>query len=281
VAASKFHVGDFQSNKRVHLKNGSTEALIERNYSQNLIGKEICIIGGGTLGSYLAHALIKHGAGVSAPLHIYDEELMLPQNLSRHLLGSDSLFQNKAVAMYEYLTKTNPDRIIKAYGHRFDTFEKCNSSVDIIIDATGDFSTAAALSHQFKLNKYEFKLYHGYLCAGGKSVRLFKQGEGGCYRCLFDRQHEHHDREFKNTNTRITINRNCGESNVQFPVDSSMGAASFMAKHILEQEFSPTEDAYLFFEAMEKSAAEHKNKKVPQSSTCPACYFNRASKFNI
>ena len=268
VKSSQFKSGDFLRVSRIHLKDGSPSALIKRNYSNNFIGKRICIIGAGTLGSYLIHTLIKHGAGISHPLHIYDQDSLLPQNLSRHFLGSDSLFKNKAVAMSEYLSVANPDRIIKAYDKSFENISK---HIDIVIDATGDFTAAVNLNHNFKTNGYKFKLYHGYLCAGGQSARLFKHGIGGCYRCLFGSDHRHYDREFKNTNQKITINRNCGESNVQFSVDSSMGAVSFMTKNILENESHPTNDAFLYFKPVGKHAAEHKDRKVIQSVSCPAC----------
>ncbi len=271
VKVSQSKSGDFLNVSRVHLKDGSPSALIERNYSNNFIGKRICIIGVGTLGSYLAHTLVKHGAGISQPLYIYDQDTLYPQNLSRHFLGSDSLFKNKAVAMAEYLSKANPDRIIKAHNIRFERLNEISKSMDIVIDATGDFTEAVRLNHEFKTNEYDFKLYHGYLCAGGHSARLFKHGIGGCYRCLFDDQHRHYDKEFKKTNQKIIINRNCGESNVQFSVDSSMGAVSFMATNILEQERTPSNKAFLYFKSVGKQAAEHTDRKVIKSTSCPAC----------
>lgn len=280
VKSSQFKSGDFLKVLRIHLKDGSPSALINRNYSNNFIGKRICIIGAGTLGSYLVHTLIKHGAGISHPLHIYDQDSFLPQNLSRHFLGSDSLFKNKAVAISEYLSVANPDRVIKAHDIRFESFENESKNFDIVIDATGDFTVAVSLNHEFKTNDYKFNLYHGYLCAGGQSARLFKHGVGGCYRCLFGSDHRHYDKEFKNTKQKITINRNCGESNVQFSVDSSMGAVSFMAKTILDNETNPTNEAFLYFKSIGKDAAKHKDRKVIQSVSCPACqHFQLQEKF--
>ena len=142
---------------------------------------------------------------------------------------------------------------------------------DIVIDATGEFSTAMTLNHQYISNEFPFKLYHSYLCAGGHSARLFKQGDGGCYRCLFDNQHKHIDKEFKKAEHKALITRNCGESNVQFPVDSSIGAASFIAANILDSEYSDKKNAYIYFKTLGKKAAEHKNKPLQRSPYCPAC----------
>tara|TARA_B100000700_G_scaffold155730_1_gene172915 strand:- start:2073 stop:3788 length:1716 start_codon:yes stop_codon:yes gene_type:complete len=270
VMSGKFG-GELVKITKVHLTDGSQSTLIKRNYSQNLVDKQICIIGAGTLGSYLAHILMKHGAGSSKSLHIYDDDLLLPQNISRHLLGAESLFINKAQALVNSQKKLAPNNKLISHKEKFTDLNQIPQGTDIVIDATGEFSTAMTLNHQYRSKEFAFKLYHSYLCAGGHSARLFKQGDGGCYRCLFDNEHEHIDKEFKKAEHKALITRNCGESNVQFPVDSSIGAASFIAANILECEYSDKKSAYIFFRTLGKKAAEHKNKPLQRSPYCPAC----------
>ncbi len=263
--------GELKKVTNVHFSDGSQSTLIKRNYSQNLEDKQICIIGAGTLGSYLAHVLMKHGAGSSKSLHIYDDDLLLPQNISRHLLGAESLFINKAQALVNSQKQLAPNNKLFSHKEKFTNLNQIPQGTDIVIDATGEFSTAMTLNHQYISKEFPFKLYHSYLCAGGHSARLFKQGDGGCYRCLFDNQHKHIDKEFKKAEHKALITRNCGESNVQFPVDSSIGAASFIAANILESEYSDKKSAYIYFKTLGKKAAEHKNKPLQRSPYCPAC----------
>jgi hypothetical protein len=80
-----------------------------------LAGKNIAIIGCGTIGGYLSEMLVKAGAGVSGGrLTLVDYETLSPQNIGRHRLGFPDLFSNKAVAMAKELTRLHPGFDIRA-----------------------------------------------------------------------------------------------------------------------------------------------------------------------
>jgi hypothetical protein len=118
----------------------SPEFVHTRNIQgKSLLGKKIAVIGCGAIGGYLAHALIRLGAGVgdSGRLTLIDYDWMQPGNLGRHVLGFPALDLGKADALKDELARQFP------YAHLrplkvdvrdyYALFEE-----DLIVDATGE-----------------------------------------------------------------------------------------------------------------------------------------------
>ena len=83
--------------------------LARRNMpkSKTLAGKNLAIVGCGTIGGYLSDMLVKAGAGTcGGKLTLVDFDYLLPQNIGRHRLGFPDLLSNKAEAMAKELKRS-------------------------------------------------------------------------------------------------------------------------------------------------------------------------------
>lgn len=159
--------------------------LAERNIPglATLAGKNIAIIGCGTIGGYLSEMLVKAGAGTSGGvLTLVDCEFLYPQNIGRHRLGFPSLFSNKATAMADELRRLAPGINIRALP--VDVKKANLGELDLLIDATGE----EALGH-WLCEKYLEKTHmlSVWIDGPGVAVRglLHLNDSDACYRCLW------------------------------------------------------------------------------------------------
>jgi len=111
---------------------------------KNLQDKTIAIIGSGGLGSSLAFALGASGIG---KIHMVDFDEVSLHNIHRQIafkMGDEGKFK------CEVASKLIEERCpyVKAYAHNcdFDTFALKNIKVDLIIDATDNLPTRAAIN---------------------------------------------------------------------------------------------------------------------------------------
>jgi len=111
---------------------------------QRLQGKKIAIIGSGGLGSSLSFALGASGIG---EIHMVDFDEVSLHNIHRQIAfktGDEG--KNKAVINCQIMEERCP--YVKAIAHEcdFETFSKKGIKVDLIIDATDNLLTRAAIN---------------------------------------------------------------------------------------------------------------------------------------
>jgi molybdopterin/thiamine biosynthesis adenylyltransferase len=143
-------------------------------------GKRIGMIGCGTIGGFLAEMLVKAGAGTGGgELLLIDNDTLMPQNLGRHRLGFNHLFQGKATAVAEELGSAMPTAKVTHFSS--DAKDVNLAGLDLIIDATGE----EAFGH-WLAKAASCPTLHVWIEGAGVAVRtLLKQRpEQGCYRCL-------------------------------------------------------------------------------------------------
>lgn len=177
---------------RSNIINASSEFIFTRNQKENeghnLAGKRVALIGCGTIGGYVAHCLsqIGVGTGVSGELHLFDDDILGPGNLGRHLLGVEYLQERKSTALQHFLKRQGLINNVSAHG-KFDRKE-LEQKWDYIIDATGntEFSlNLARWSRTFNFKKGRPKLIHGWIDAYGLAARaLYDDGSAACFGCL-------------------------------------------------------------------------------------------------
>lgn len=156
--------------------------LSERNIpgQTTLSGKRIGVIGCGTIGGFLAEMLVKAGAGTGGgELLLIDNDTLMPQNLGRHRLGFNHLFEDKAVALAKELGSAMPT--VKATPFSSNAKDVNLAGLDLIIDATGE----EAFGH-WLANAASCPTLHVWIEGAGVAVRtLIKhRAEQGCYRCI-------------------------------------------------------------------------------------------------
>lgn len=190
VYRQHMHVkGKAQPVTRLSVIDWSASFVHSRNLTfQDLTDKRITLIGCGAIGSHLAEALVRLGAGQGkrGRLRIIDPDLMGSENIGRHALGYPSLFQEKSVAMEQELRRTFPlANVVGIVGDALrigDLFEG-----DLVIDATGEEALSEAINarHITAGSIAGPVLYVRISGTGGAVQSLWVDaGKGACFRCL-------------------------------------------------------------------------------------------------
>ncbi|MBB5356844.1 molybdopterin/thiamine biosynthesis adenylyltransferase [Rhodanobacter sp. ANJX3] len=181
--------GKTQPVTRLSVIDWSAAFVHSRNLTfQDLTDKRITLIGCGAIGSHLAEALVRLGAGQGkrGRLRIIDPDLMGSENLGRHALGYPSLFQEKSIAMEHELKRTFPlAKVVGVVGNALavsDLFEG-----DLVIDATGEEALSEAINaRHLKAGAAAGPMLYVRISGTGGAVQsLWVDPEkGACFRCL-------------------------------------------------------------------------------------------------
>lgn len=156
--------------------------LSQRNIpgQTTLASTRIGMIGCGTIGGFLAEMLVKAGAGTGdGELLLIDNDTLMPQNLGRHRLGFNHLFQGKADSVAKELRNAMPTAKVTPFSS--DAKDVNLAGLDLIIDATGE----EAFGH-WLAKAASCPTLHVWIEGAGVAVRTLmrRRPEQGCYRCL-------------------------------------------------------------------------------------------------
>ena len=144
------------------------------------------MVGCGAIGSHLAPALVRLGAGTGrGSLTLIDAEMLEPENLGRHTLGYPSLFQSKSVALKSELERQFPMATVLAIGEDVMNV-KTLLDADLVIDATGEEAVSEMLNARRLAKRSNTPLLHVWILGNGDAVQaLWTEGlKTACYRCL-------------------------------------------------------------------------------------------------
>lgn len=218
---------------RLHARRLDAAYIAQRNIPgmQTLAGKNIAVIGCGTIGGYLIDALAKAGAGTGGGLlTLVDYETLGAQNLGRHRLGMPTLFMNKASAMCITLRADNPS--VSARALPVDARDAHLGPIDLLIDSTGEESLGHWLSRRYAS---EVPMLSVWIEGPGVAVRALmkKPGSGGCYRCLREHQRAGHFRTVDGEIPYLLAGQGCEGLYVPFPATVSLQAAALGAEMAL------------------------------------------------
>ena len=208
--------------------------LAQRNIpnSKTLAGKNLVVVGCGTIGGYLSEMLIKAGAGTcGGKITLVDFDLFLPQNIGRHRLGFPDLLSNKAKAMARELKRLAPDIEIRALP--VDVKKAQLGKFDLLIDATGEESLGHWLCEHYPL---PIPMVSVWIEGPGTAVRalLRTNSSGACFRCLW---HSNRKGELCSTHAPLPVilaGHGCEGLYVPFPASVSVQAASLGTEVILD-----------------------------------------------
>ena len=211
--------------------------IIERNLDNqtSLMGKTIVLIGCGTIGGYLADLLVRSGAGFDGgKLILIDEDILLPGNLGRHLLGFDDLFRDKVTAIKEYLEHKNPGVIVEAVASDFRKFPL--EITELVIDATGEEPVHHYLNMKQQVGLVPDILYTWIVGAGRAAQCFLSDGTGGCYRCLFHAPTTLNPKfsPLKQPDDPVILGQGCDDHHIPFSCAASTQAASLAIQQVLD-----------------------------------------------
>jgi molybdopterin/thiamine biosynthesis adenylyltransferase len=215
---------------------------VERNLAgrNSLIGKQIALVGCGTIGSHLGKLLVQSGAGCEGTLSLYDTDKVSPGNLGRHLLGFNEIGREKAQALADHLRTFHPDISVKAFCRdATKEWSKLELS-DLVIDATGDWNVASILNDMTVRSKRKgLAVLHSWVFGNGVAAQSFLNLNDGlaCFRCLktgFEGQWRYNPLKDVTSAVRQAPAR-CGEAGyIPFSVDAPVAAASLSIRAILD-----------------------------------------------
>ncbi|WP_068505174.1 ThiF family adenylyltransferase [Paenibacillus kribbensis] len=125
--------------KYVRTENWSKEAILSRGSLDEKVQRDgAVLIGAGALGSAIGELLSR--TGISRIL-VCDEDILKPGNLSRHTLGINHLYLNKAEALSNRINHNNMHVWSSAINEPFPNLSEDEVDViegyDVIIDTTG------------------------------------------------------------------------------------------------------------------------------------------------
>lgn len=165
----------------------------------NLINKHVLIVGAGSIGSEIALRFAK--AGVEK-ISLVDNDIMELENVHRHALGSNRVFQLsedrglihqfKVHALAEEIHQKYPFTKVTAYAKEFSSFLKEElfewSNIDLAIVSIG------MPNQEMQINRHILSLQHSPpvlytwvepLGIGGHVLVTANKVKEGCYQCLF------------------------------------------------------------------------------------------------
>jgi hypothetical protein len=181
--------GDLIKIERFGVTPMSQNFMLNRNFNSNLfLGKNITLIGLGSIGSQLAFDLARSGGGNGPQglLTFVDFDMFSAANISRHILGYEYLGMNKAVGTEMKLKRDLAKINIKTF--TASVFEvPLNWDSDLIIDATGEEAVSEYLNRQYLVVRQskKAKLFHTWIRGTGIAVESFiGSPNGACLRCL-------------------------------------------------------------------------------------------------
>lgn len=217
----------------IHLRNTPGE--------KSLANRSVMVVGCGTIGGYLATYLARLGAGTRGRLILVDPDVLLPQNLGRHVLGMGALFQNKAEAIAELIRSEFPHLNVVT---RPADVRKVKEilSVDLLLDATGEEALSMALNERLVQQRMRAlkapAALHVWIAGAGAAIQsLFVDSlDLACYRCL---RIDHDGRlvprfsVLKDESKSPLVRVGC-DSFMPFPVSTSVQAASLALETVLD-----------------------------------------------
>lgn len=251
------------------------------NAKAPLSGKKIALVGCGTIGGYLARALVQLGAGFGSDFLLIDEQILTPENLGRHALGVRYLNKAKAEGVESWLREDFPDASVSSHvteaSRAFDRL----AGYDLIIDATGDQQFSDSLN-AFALEKKRTEslfppILYTMIFGNGLAVQSYMStlaNSAACYKCLkprFDGNWRYNPILPKFSETAAVV-RPCSQGAfIPFAVSASLSCASLAAQHVVSFfETNYTNDLRTVRIDYEKTRdIEFRN--VDQSKACPAC----------
>lgn len=175
---------------RLSVSDWSPQFVHSRNLSfKDLTDKRLTVVGCGAIGSHLAEALVRLGAGQgkAGRLRLVDPESLGAENLGRHALGYPSMTKSKTKEMATELRRLFPTANV--IGETKDALSLPDLFADdLLVDATGEEAVSEAINARHKsLTGAVGPVMYVRIYGEGEAVQTLwveAHGKGACFRCL-------------------------------------------------------------------------------------------------
>jgi molybdopterin/thiamine biosynthesis adenylyltransferase len=265
---------------RYSVVEAGSDFVHSRNLSfPDLKNKTIVLVGCGAIGSYLAPALVRLGAGTgSGSLSLIDNGTLLPENLGRHSLGYSSLFKSKSAELAAELKRQFPMAWIIPSESNVADLPKL-FAVDLVIDATGEEAVSEMLNAHRLAKASKTPLLHTWVLGNGEAVQtLWTQGvKSACYRCL-TKSGPGQDKEERYPVLKVAPKRKqiACHAFTPFAVSAAMNAAALATEVVVDWlERGDPSPRFRTRIADNADVRKVKNQDPERLAHCPACSHAR------
>ena len=151
---------------------------------EGLLKTKCLILGCGSIGSRVAENLIKTGVG---HLILLDKDVMRAGNVSRHVLGLDSISKKKAIALRAHLQRKNVFAKVESLVYdpltQAQNFERLVVSVDFVVSCLGSDGTEVFVNAVCKSLGKPVIFCRSHLQSRIGAILISMEGKG-CFECL-------------------------------------------------------------------------------------------------
>lgn len=151
-----------------------------------IYGKKVLLVGGGSLGSYVAPELVKNGA---SDIVIYDGDRLHDENRMRWAFGGLGVNTNKANTLGFFLEMIHPQVHTEIHEKNLDeeALKSELQSVDLIIFTIGSSDTQLRFNRVLSELHCKIPVFFVWLEAGGwySHILTVNYEKRGCFECLY------------------------------------------------------------------------------------------------
>ncbi|CAM2785404.1 ThiF family adenylyltransferase [Pseudomonas fluorescens] len=261
---------------RLSIEQVSSQFVHSRNlHFPDLYNKRVTVVGCGAIGSFVAHAMLRLGAGTGklGGLKLIDPDRIGPENLGRHILGYPSLFEFKATALAADLNRQFPHSKIESITGSVFAHQGLWGS-ELIIDATGEEAVSELLNGLRLQRKSHIPILHVWIRGNGEAVQALWTDDkgGGCYRCLLVPSANAHRQERYRVLKNPSVRRTDGcRAYTPYAVSAPLHAAALATEMVCDWlQGSPT-PCFRTRATANADVFSLKNKNLSKIKGCPAC----------
>ena len=241
----------------------------------SLAGRNVALLGCGTIGSHLGRFLAQSGAGDGGRLLLVDPEALEAGNLGRHWLGGRHVGSSKARACAEELKMLSPG--VRVEGLAVDAMGRLGrlAECDLIIDATGEEALSRALNAELIGCRPEAPdcLFVWLAGRGVAAQALFLPGRAdgrGCLACY--RPHGHPPAVMRPGTDEGPVPAACGEAAfTPYGVAAPAIAAGLACRMALEWAGGGVSPSFRTLRVDLSATQAVPDADVPLRPGCPAC----------
>ena len=261
---------------RMSLRPIGSKFVHNRNLSYpDLRGKRVTVIGCGAIGSFIATALVRLGAGTGGLglLRLIDPDDLGPENLGRHTLGYPSLLQPKAIGLRDDLLRQFPHSHIDASVQSAADVASLFAA-DLIVDATGEESLSEYINGLRLEGKNGVPILHVWVRGNGEAVQaLWADSRGdACYRCLVvPDPHAHRRERMKLLKTPPDRRMDGCRAFTPYAVSAPMHAAALATDMVCDWMQGDPSPRFRTRVRENADVFEVKNQDLSKMKGCPAC----------
>ena len=222
---------------------------------QAILDATVAIIGLGGLGAPAALYLAAAGVG---KLILVDHDVVEVSNLQRQIIHQQkAIGESKVDSAASTLDQLNPNLVVESHRAKFDEaqFEELFNSVDVVVDATDNFSTRYQINRACWRTRVPLVSAAAIRWEGQIAVFDPRLSNSPCYQCLYP----------SGDDTAL----NCAENGVIAPLVGIIGTMQALEVLKLITGVGETLAGYLLF--FDATRSEWRKLRLPKNPACETC----------